>query len=65
MKDPKRSELFNMLEEGADSYETKDVDPNTFEIKITVPAKFKNIWLVKLDELETSLEEVEYWNTED
>ena len=65
MKKPKRSEPFNMLEEGTDSYETKDVDSNTFEIKITVPAKFKNIWLVKLDELETSLEEVEYWNAED
>ncbi len=60
----KNSDTFNMLEEGVNSYETKNVDSNTFEIKITVPMKFKNIWLVKLDGLETSLDEVDYWNEE-
>ncbi|WP_316358948.1 hypothetical protein [Candidatus Neptunichlamydia sp. REUL1] len=63
MKNPKQSESFNRLEESTNSYETKNIDPNTFEIKIAVPMKFKNVWLVKLDELKTSLKEVDYWNT--
>jgi len=60
-----KKEKFNMLEEAVDSYHNKKVDEDHFEIKIVGPMKFRNIWLVKLDNLESSLEEVEYWNEED
>ncbi len=40
MKNPKQSESFNRLEESTNSYETKNIDPNTFEIKIVTLPRF-------------------------
>jgi len=64
MKKEEENTPFNMLEEGTNSYETKNIDSKNFEIKINVPMKFKNIWLVKLNDLKTTLNEVDYWNSD-
>ena len=63
--DAEKKEKFNLLEEGVNSYGSHELDKDQCEIKIVVPKKFYNIWRVKLNDLESSLEEVEYWNEED
>ena len=65
MKHLDLNKKFNMLEEAVDSYHNQKIDKNHFEIKIVGPMKFRKIWLAKLNDLESSLKEVEYWNEED
>lgn len=57
-----KKEKFSLLQEGVNSYSSHELDEDEYEIKIVVPKKFYNVWRVKLTDLESSLEEVEYWN---
>jgi len=53
---------FRMLGEASTFFKVEDLDNGEFRIEIKGEKKFKNIWIVKLNKLETNLEEIEYYN---
>lgn len=59
--DPQKNN-FQMIGELSTYFRVDDLDNDKFLIEIKGERKFKNIWLVKLNQLETNLEEIEYYN---
>ena len=52
------SELFPMVGEACDSYEARPLADGRTEIRIVIPSRFADLWLVKLSELQGTLAEV-------
>jgi len=48
-----------MVDECINYYEVGQIQDTEFKITIKAPARFRKIWLIKLDELTTSLKEIE------
>ena len=54
---------IEMVGECTDKYETTEHEDGSLDIHIKVPKRFKDLWLVKLTELTTTMEEIkEYEN---
>lgn len=51
-------ERYSMVEECADSYRFHEQPDGSAEIVIRVPARFRDLWLVKLSELTTTDAEI-------
>ena len=58
-------ERYKMIGETTDLYETKFLDDGRIEISIVIPAKFKWLWVSKLNDLYTTDEEIEYHQNDD
>lgn len=54
-----KNEKFKMVDECINYYEVGQIQDTEFKITIKAPARFRKIWLIKLDELTTSLKEIE------
>jgi hypothetical protein len=55
---------ISMVQECTDSYEVIEQDEGGIRITIDIPVGFKTLWLVKLCELTTTMEEIEYYRKE-
>jgi hypothetical protein len=42
---------FSMLQEAVDSYEARPLPDGRTEIRLLIPPRFTNLWLLKLSEL--------------
>lgn len=49
---------ISMVQECTDSYEVRPTIDGKTEIVIRVPARFKTLWLVRLSEMRTSVDEI-------
>ncbi len=61
-KDNYKKINFKMIGEASTSFKINDLGDSKFVIEIQGEKKFKNAWIVKINELETNLEEIEYYN---
>ena len=52
-------ELFSMVQEACDSYEARVLPDGRTEVRIVIPPRFADLWLVKLSDLRGTLAEVE------
>jgi hypothetical protein len=59
-KNPKK-DPFPMIGEAAKSFKISKKEED-FLIEICVEKKFKNIWIIKLNQLFTNMDEVDYYN---
>lgn len=59
------SEKINMLLECVDSFQSEERSDGGRELHIKVPRRFADLWLVKLDELQTTMEEIHAYEPED
>lgn len=50
---------FSLIEECTNSYRINDLNENEVEIRIRIPKKFRSLWMFKLSDLYTSLQEIE------
>ncbi len=50
-----------MVQECVDQYQVSKRKDEGIEISIIVPQRFKNLWMVRLSELTTTPEEIEYY----
>ena len=60
----KNEENFQMVGEAATLFKISEVGDKFF-IEIQGEKKFKNIWIVKLNQLNTNMKEVNYYNQEE
>ena len=56
------NEPFKLVGEASDSYEARALPDGRTEIRIVIPPRFANLWLVKLNELRGTLAEVRELN---
>ncbi len=61
-KNNSKQNNFRMIGEASTSFKVDDLGDNKFMIEIQGEKKFKNVWIVKLNKLETNLEEIDYYN---
>jgi hypothetical protein len=54
---------FSMVQEACTSYEASERPDGSLEIRIVVPKRFANLWLVKLSELRGTLEEADEFSS--
>ena len=47
-----------MVAEACDSYEARPLDDGRTEVRTVIPARFADLWLVKLNELRGTLAEL-------
>jgi hypothetical protein len=52
---------ISMVQECVDQYQVSKRKDEGIEISIIVPQRFKNLWMVRLSELTTTPEEIEYY----
>ena len=55
------TEFFSLVQECTNKYLIKNINENESGIYIRIPKKFKTLWLIKLSELKTSQEEIEFY----
>lgn len=55
---------YSMVQECTDRYEVKELPDGAAEIAIRVPARFRDLWLVKLSALETTAAEIRQYQPE-
>lgn len=55
-------EKFHMIGEASKLFRIEDLNNNMFKIEIIGENKFKNVWIAKLNELLTDLNEIDYYN---
>jgi hypothetical protein len=53
-----RGPVFNMVVECTDRYSFETNNDGSAEISIRVPARFRDLWLVRLSDLTTTPEEI-------
>jgi hypothetical protein len=53
---------INMIETCTDNYEINTLPDEGIKISIKVPKKFRDLWLIKLTELTTSIEEIQEYS---
>lgn len=53
------SEKFSMVQECTNKYLVQDLNQDEFEIFIRAPKKFQSLWMIKLSELRTTIQEIE------
>ena len=51
-------EPFSMVQEACDSYEARPLTDGRTEVRIVIPPRFVDLWLVKLSELQGTIAEV-------
>ena len=59
------SKEVKMVGECTDSYSARKHPDGGRDIHIKVPKRFADLWLVKLDELRTTMEEIRKYEPED
>lgn len=52
-------DAFSLVQEGCDLYEVRQQPDGRTEIRIVVPPRFAELWLVKLSELRGTLSELQ------
>lgn len=53
-------EMFNMIEECTNRYRVADInETDEVEILIRIPKRFKSLWMIKLSDLQTNMQEIE------
>ena len=55
---PDEQEPFSMVDEACDSYEARPLDDGRTEVRIVIPARFADLWLVKVSEMRGTLAEM-------
>ncbi len=55
---PGEREPFSMAQEACDSYEVRKLGDGRTEVRIVIPPRFADLWLVKLGELRGTIAEV-------
>lgn len=50
-----------MVQECTNSYHVTEKGNNGIEINIKIPRRFESLWISKLSDLRTTLEEIEYY----
>ena len=58
-------EKINMVSECTEIYDTKDLKDWELEVYMKIPKRFRLLWLIKLDELTTTMEEIKEYEPED
>ncbi len=58
-------EKLSMVGECTDSYRSHKQPDGSRDIHIKVPRRFADLWLVKLDELTTTMEEIREYEPDD
>lgn len=56
---------FSMVEELTDRYVVEKSKDGKFQISILAPAKYRNIWMCKLSDLEATMKEIEYYEKDE
>ena len=51
-------EPFSMVIEACDSFEARPLDQGGVEVRIVIPARFADLWLIKLSGLRGTLAEL-------
>jgi hypothetical protein len=51
-------DAFSLVQEGCDSYDVRQLPDGRTEIRIVVPPRFINLWLMKLSELRATSAEL-------
>ncbi|PSQ81232.1 MAG: hypothetical protein BRD46_02550 [Bacteroidetes bacterium QS_8_68_15] len=55
---------FSMVQECTDSYDARKQPDGSRDIRIKVPPRFADLWLVKLGELRATMEEIREYEPE-
>ena len=58
-------EKINMVSECTEIYDSKDLKNGDLEVYMKIPKRFSMLWLVKLNELTTTMEEIKEYEPED
>jgi len=56
-----KEESISMVQECVNEYRVKTISKDEVEITIKIPKKFEDLWLVKLSDLHTTLNEIQEW----
>lgn len=59
------SQAYSMVQECTDSYEARRQEDGTLKVQMLIPARFADLWLVKLSELTATDAEIEEYEPED
>jgi hypothetical protein len=54
-------EQISLVQECTNKYFIEHINENELEIHIRIPMKFRNLWLTKISELNTTQEEIIYY----
>jgi hypothetical protein len=57
-------EIFSLVQECTNKYSVHDLNEKEVEIRIRIPKKFRDLWLIKLSDLRTTLKEVDKYKNE-
>lgn len=60
-----KDEKYSLIQEFTNSYSIDDLNENEVQITIRIPKKYRSIWMSKLSDLETSLQEIEELNEDE
>lgn len=58
-------EKYSMVQECTDSYRAEEQPDGSLEVRIKVPKRFADLWIVKLSELQTTMDEIRAYEPED
>jgi hypothetical protein len=59
------NEKFQMVGECTTSYRVKELGKDGIEIFIKIPKRFESLWMHTLSDLETTMKEIEYYESDD
>jgi hypothetical protein len=65
MKSSNEQESFSMVQECTNRYEVIDQDNGGIIINIVIPQEFSVLWMIKLSDLRTTMEEIAYYRSRD
>lgn len=55
---------IEMVGECTDKYEAKECEDGSLDIHIKVPKRFRNLWLIRLTDMTTTMEEIKEYEEE-
>ena len=58
-------EEYSMVQECTNSYRVEEKGERGIEINIKVPKRFESLWISKLSDLRTTMEEIEYYEKDE
>ena len=56
-----KDELISMVQECVNEYRVKNISEDEVEISIKIPKALEDLWLVKLSDLHTTMNEIQEW----
>ena len=57
-------EIFNLIEECTNKFFVEELNKTEVEIHIQIPKKFRSLWLKKLSDLSTTMQEIDEYKDE-